>query len=187
MSDSANIIYLVLLLILVGGGLFTRTSLLVMTRFLLVWAVIIVLIMAGFGLYKRHISAPRLVDGQAAIAIPLNPFEGGFAIDVHLNDRPVRMLVDTGANKVMLRYEDARKAGIDLDALDFNIELSTANGEGLAAIARLEKIAFGDIEFRDVETLIAPEGKLNISLIGMNLIRQFASTTVAEDKLLITF
>ena len=84
--------------------------------------------------------------------------DGHFHVDARVNSRATRMLVlDTGASAVALTPEAAEHAGIDLDKLDYDIPVQTANGTDRVALARIRELAVGTIVLRDVQALrLAP-------------------------------
>ncbi len=57
------------------------------------------------------------------------------------------MIVDTGASTVVLRPEDARKAGIQVSALDYTVPVETANGRAFAARVKLDRVSLGESDF----------------------------------------
>ena len=87
--------------------------------------------------------AGELIPGSAMI-VEENPggpvevkirkrLDGHFTAKVEVNGKPISMIVDTGASTVVLRPEDAKKAGIDTSGLSFTVPVLTANGRTIAA------------------------------------------------------
>ena len=56
------------------------------------------------------------------------------------------MIVDTGASSIVLRPQDAKKAGIDVNSLTYRVPVLTANGRTLAARVRLDAVAIGPLD-----------------------------------------
>jgi aspartyl protease family protein len=97
----------------------------------------------------------------------------------------VSFLVDTGASSVVLSYQDAKNAGLDMGALSFTSPISTANGDAFAANVRLVEIGIGEITRRNVRAMVAEDGKLNQSLLGMTFLSSLSGYTVRQDQLIL--
>ena len=85
---------------------------------------------------------------------------GHFFATVEVNGKEISMIVDTGASSIVLRPEDARKAGIDPDTLTYRIPVMTANGRTVAARVLIDKVAIGPLDRTKVEALVARPGAL---------------------------
>lgn len=108
---------------------------------------------------------------------------GHFTANVEVNGRPVSMIVDTGATSIVLRPQDARKAGIDVDVLTFRVPVLTANGRTMAARVRLDKVCIGPLDRQKVEALVAQPGALTQSLLGMSFLSRLRSYEFSGDFL----
>ena len=80
--------------------------------------------------------------------------------------------------------EDARKAGIKLDKLDYNVPISTAGGENVAAYVTLKSISVGAVTVRNVKALVVPEG-LSTSLLGMTYLGQLQKVEATPTSLIL--
>jgi aspartyl protease family protein len=109
--------------------------------------------------------------------------DGHFTANVEVNGTPVSMIVDTGATSIVLRPQDARKAGIDVDALTFRVPVLTANGRTMAARVRLDKVGIGPLDRQKVEALVAQPGALTQSLLGMSFLSRLRSYEFSGDFL----
>lgn len=189
MSDQfGNIIYLLMLLVLVGGGFFVTGQGARNTRYLLIWSGVILAMVLGYRIYERFTFTPSLNDdGAYSMRVPFDQREGGYRVEFEANGHRIDGIIDTGATGIVLTYDDAKRAGIDVGLLGFSQEVSTANGITHIAPSTLDKLEFGDVYFDEVPVSIAQDGDLNRSLIGMSLLRQFQSFTVQNDTLLIEF
>ena len=81
--------------------------------------------------------------------------DGHFYADVSVNGTDMRMLADTGASVIALSVADAENAGIDVDQLNFDMRLSTANGMASAARVRLDEVRIGNIVRQDVTAVVS--------------------------------
>lgn len=108
---------------------------------------------------------------------------GHFTAKVAVNGRPVSMMVDTGASSIVLRPEDARAAGIDVEEMTFQVPVLTANGRTMAARVWLDDVAIGPLDRTRVEALIAQPGALSQSLLGMSFLNRLRSYEFSGDFL----
>jgi aspartyl protease family protein len=109
--------------------------------------------------------------------------DGHFTAKVRVNGKPISMIVDTGASSIVLRPEDAEKAGIDTKALTYRVPVLTANGRAMAARIRLNKVAIGPLDRKKVDALVAQPGALTQSLLGMSFLSRLRSYEFSGDFL----
>ena len=119
---------------------------------------------------NRDVRIRRQVDGQ-------------FVATMTINATAIAMIVDTGASTVVLKADDARRAGIDLDTLSYSVPVQTANGRSFAAHIRLSHIVIGPVTMTNVEALIARPGALHQSLLGMSFLSRLRSYEFSGDFL----
>jgi aspartyl protease family protein len=124
-------------------------------------------------------------NGKRIVAITADP-RGHFMVAGLVNGVHVEMLADTGASAVVLQESDARRIGIDMSALNYSVRMSTANGIARAARVTLDEVAVGGITLRDVDALVAQDGALNISLLGMTFIGKVARFELRGDQLILS-
>ncbi len=120
--------------------------------------------------------------GRAAVRIRREA-GGHFIARVRVNNTPISMIVDTGASAVVLRPEDAYRAGVEVEDLRYAIPVQTANGETYAARVRLDSVSVGGIYLRRVDALITRPGTLHQSLLGMSFLRRLQSYEFRGDYL----
>lgn len=108
---------------------------------------------------------------------------GQYAVQAHVDGTPVAMLADTGASFVILTFEDARRAGFNPGRLTYDRAVSTANGRVMNAYVRIDRLDVGTLSLRDVDALVAPEGALWKSLLGMSFLRRLSSFNVEDRQL----
>lgn len=109
--------------------------------------------------------------------------DGHFTANVKVNGGAVSMIVDTGASTIVLRPADARKAGIDPDTLTYRVPVLTANGRAMAARVRLDSVAIGPLDRKNVDALVAQPGALTQSLLGMSFLSRLRSYEFTRDYL----
>jgi aspartyl protease family protein len=109
--------------------------------------------------------------------------DGHFTANVEINGAKIAMIVDTGASTIVLRPEDAKKAGIDVSRLTYRVPVLTANGRTLAARVRLEEASIGPLDRKKVDALVAQPGALTQSLLGMSFLSRLRSYEFSGDFL----
>jgi aspartyl protease family protein len=109
--------------------------------------------------------------------------DGHFTAAVRVNGKKISMIVDTGASSIVLRPEDAKKAGIDVSRLAYRVPVLTANGRTVAARVRLDEVSIGPLDRRKVDALVAQPGALTQSLLGMSFLSRLRSYEFSGDFL----
>jgi aspartyl protease family protein len=95
---------------------------------------------------------------------------GHFAVEARIDGRRIGFMVDTGASHIALRESDAARLAIHPTARDYSIKLSTANGEGRAALVELRMVELGNIIVRNLPALVVPDQALSVNLLGMSFL-----------------
>ena len=109
--------------------------------------------------------------------------DGHFTAAVKVNGKSISMIVDTGASTIVLKPEDAEKAGIDVSKLTYRVPVITANGRTIAARVRLDEVAIGPLDRKKVDALVAQPGALTQSLLGMSFLSRLRSYEFSGDFL----
>jgi aspartyl protease family protein len=122
--------------------------------------------------------------GQGTVIKIRKTGDGHFIARTQVNGRGVRMIVDTGASTVVLKPEDARRAGIKLGELDYTVPVETANGRAYAARIKLDRVAVGDLILEKVDALVTKPGALQQSLLGMSFLSRLRSYEFSGNQLL---
>lgn len=188
------------LLVFLSGGVISRYGGQVgaMVRDLVTWAALGLALVALYS-YRDDLLpivgrlAGEIIPGSAMVVeeSPNGPAEvrirkrldGHFTAKVEVNGKSVSMIVDTGASTIVLRPEDAAKAGIDVSRLSFTVPVLTANGRTVAARVRLESVALGPLARQQVEALVAEPHALTQSLLGMSFLSRLRSYEFSGDFL----
>lgn len=187
--DTARFFYLAILLGAIGVYTLVsyRRALGQMIRHAILWALIFIGVLAGYGLWQDI--APRLAPvqithGTGVIEIPKDA-RGHFVLIADVNGKPIEFLVDTGASVVVLSREDAQKSGISLDNLAFTGIANTANGSVKTAAVKIDTINVGGVQDDDVRAYVT-SGELFGSLLGMSYLQRFEKIEISRDKLILT-
>lgn len=133
---------------------------------------------------KRSAAVTETTSSGGRVTIPKSARDGQFWTTARVNNRSVKFLVDTGASAVALTPEDAKAAGINPRTLDYNIRISTANGEGRAARVTLKSVKVGTIRVRNVPAMVVEKG-LGVSLLGMTYLGEIKKIEVKNDTMVL--
>jgi aspartyl protease family protein len=198
-DDFGRLIYLIPIAALLSAGILQgrRGALGQVVRQFAIWLVIILGLVAAY-LYRddaRSFGARMtagLLPGTAVVVttsdgsneVIIHKTRGGhFQTNVAVDGKVLPMLVDTGASSVVLSFEDARAIGLDPKSLNYTVSVMTANGQAMAAPVRLTEMAIGPIVRRDVRAMVAEEGKLDESLLGMTFLSTLDYLQMRTDEL----
>ncbi len=122
----------------------------------------------------RQAAARRAPDGQYYFDTSIGGGSGG-----------VRMMFDTGASMVMLRAEDAARAGIMASGLDYSYAIRTANGTADAAMVTLDSLRVGEVTRWGVTALVSRPGKLPVSLLGQSFMSKLSGYRFERGELVL--
>ncbi|MEP3264465.1 MAG: TIGR02281 family clan AA aspartic protease [Hyphomicrobiales bacterium] len=190
----ANISYLTILGLLIASG-FTLRGL----KFSKVLRDIGIWLLAGLLLIGGYTFKDDLKPIWQRITASLNPGQpvslddnrvqiargksGDFIVKAVINAQDIDFLFDTGANAVVLTYDDAIRAGFTPDRLNFSVSVDTANGRTTAAPIRIGSIQIGSIVRKNIRGLIANKQDLKSSLLGMTFMNELTGFSVTGDTL----
>lgn len=112
--------------------------------------------------------------------------DGHFYVNLKVNNKNVKFMIDTGASDMVMNKEDAKRVGINLEDLSFNRIYQTANGKTLGASVLFEVVEINGVLFYDVPASIN-NSKMGTSLLGMRFLRNFKRYEFYQDKLILTY
>lgn len=196
-GDWKSLVALSVILVVMASSLFSRSDLSVgkITKYLGIWSVVGLATVALYS-YRFEFSdlktrilgelRPSSVQVNDAGELIINLSEDGhFYVNVKINDRPVRFMIDTGASDIVVSVSEARRLGIDLKKLTFNRPYQTANGTSWGASVRFAKMEIGNAEFLDVEASVN-NADMGTSLLGMSFLRRFRKYEFYRDRLILS-
>ena len=191
--DMGSLALKLTLVIFVGGLVLTlfRERFSQALEAMLFWAVLGLLLVIGYS-YRfelrdvaDRVSAelvPGHVAGHGRDVQVVRGKSGDFAVGAHINGARVPMVLDTGANSVVLTQQAAKAAGLPLEVLDYTVNVDTANGRTRAAPVTLDRLAVGGLIERSVPALVAQPGQLKSNLLGMTFLNRLESWEVRGDR-----
>lgn len=185
--DIMHLIYLIALLILVAFSLspMFRANFWKTIQQFMIWGLIFVGVVVVVGSWDNIRSAalpPQVAYSEdGTIEIPKS-YDGHFYITALVNGAEIEFVVDTGASDLVLSQQDAITAGLKLDELDFYGRAMTANGEVRTAPVRLDSVAIGAFDDKNVRARVNG-GDLEISLLGMSYLNRYPTITMTRNQL----
>ena len=159
-----------------------------LVRFAVLWGLIFVGVIAAAGLWddvERNVTSRQAVfsDGDGRIEIPRSP-DNHYYLMAHINGKPVRFVVDTGATEIVLTRADAERIGLNPDALIYTGQANTANGTVRTALVRLGQMEVGPISDSGV-TAWVNEGSMQTSLLGMGYLGRFDRISIHDNTMVL--
>lgn len=133
----------------------------------------------------RADTAPALPASgtQASAALPRST-DGHYWADASVNGYTLRFMVDTGATTVAIPTFLAQQAGIRTDTLNYDQNVTTANGMVKAAKITLNYVDIGGLRMNNVEALIA-NGGLDVPLLGMSYLSRLSRLEVTPQQMVL--
>ncbi|MBL4618155.1 MAG: TIGR02281 family clan AA aspartic protease [Robiginitomaculum sp.] len=202
-ADQGRIVFLLLLLVLIGGGAFgaSKAQIAVAIKQAITWLAIFMLVIVAYSFRDelgsitdrtyaelvpgeaRELSSNDKPTGSLAVAIRKSD-DGHFRANAKVNKTSVRFLVDTGASTIALSFNDAKRIGINMNELNYIININTASGQTLGAPVILDKVSVGKIVLRDVEAIVIKDG-LSTSLLGMSFLGRLQKFEASRNQLIL--
>ncbi len=187
MSDTFfRVVYLVMILVAVGGWGLTeyRSRLGEGARSLLAWALIVMGLMAAYGIYKDSARSlrPQMSVTGGQVEIP-RAEDGHYYLPLSINGQSMTFLADTGATSIVLSPQDARSLGIDTESLRYLGSANTANGVVRTARVTLTSVKMGPYSDEDV-TAYVNQAPMDGSLMGMDYLGLF-SIKITQDRMIL--
>ena len=134
---------------------------------------------------SRSPSSPTLANATRAAPLTLTRDETGqFHLTAEVNGRPMRFLVDTGADMIALTQADAEQAGIAPRPAEFRPAIRSASGTGMGAQIMLDRLSVGPTAMDHVPALVVMG--LEQNLLGQTALRQMGRVELNGDVMTIT-
>jgi aspartyl protease family protein len=182
-----RVLYLGIIVVAVGSYLLVefRGRMGQMMRGLMSWGLIIVGLMAGYGLWHDmggQFSPRQTIATQGEVTLP-RARDGHYYLMLEISGQPIEFMVDTGATSVVLAREDAQKLGINPDTLVYLGTAQTANGIVRTARVTLDDVRLGNFTDPTLKAYVN-DGDMGGSLLGMDYLGQFR-IEIAEDRMVL--
>lgn len=194
-AQSAELIWLILAIILVGSALISRRwSLTGALSMALWWVAIFVIALALFS-YRTELGfvADRVkseISGEAqqrivGSTLRINKsIDGHFWVEAMVNGHKMRFLVDSGASITAVSESAATAVGLNVDQHGFPMILTTANGAIEAHRSNIATLEIGPLKASDLAIVVSSAfGDVNV--LGMNFLSQLRSWRVEGDEMIL--
>jgi aspartyl protease family protein len=110
--------------------------------------------------------------------------DGSYYVDGTINGARAHFAIDTGATSIVLSPDDARRAGIDVDRLDYSLPSETAHGTGFGASAQIDRLVVGGIELDNIRVEVN-KSPMSSSLLGMAFLKHLDSFGTRDGRLVL--
>lgn len=185
-GEWTNLIYSILLLSMMISSMFIRSTTDNGKKFknLAIWLTIILVVALLYNnrfLFKNFVPYQAYDNGKDELKITKSN-DNHFYIAINIDNKKVLFLIDTGATTTTLTLSDAKRLGIDIDRLNFNVPLNTANGVSFGASTEVYNIKIGDFIIDSMWVLVSKDldGK---SLLGMNFLNKLNGYDIRQDQM----
>ena len=131
---------------------------------------------------QAQAATPVYAPATGSPAQVLRAADGHYWAEARIDGRPVRLMVDTGASRIVLTRADAAALGLDPAAEAFTTDLATAAGPVRAAPVRLKSVAVAGARVDHVDALVVEHG-LPHSLLGMSYLGRLSAFTATPTRL----
>ena len=194
-AQSAEIIWLLLAMMLVGSALLSRRWSLTGALSMAMWWVAIFVIALAIFSFRSEIGvvADRVkseVTGEAQQRIEGSTLrinkslDGHFWVDALVNGQTMRFLIDSGASITAVSESAAMSASLNIDQSGFPMVLMTANGPVEARRSNIATLEIGPLRASDLAIVVSPAfGGVNV--LGMNFLSQLKSWRVEGDEMIL--
>jgi aspartyl protease family protein len=145
---------------------------------------------ASAGIGDGAVGPPHVTQSATPAAAPAGSGtaidrdgNGQFHIQAMVNDQPVRMLIDTGADGVALSEADARAIGMVPDPAMFTQPVTTASGAAYGAHIRIDRLEVAGHDLGAMDAMVVHG--LGTSLLGQSALRRVGTVTMSGDRMVI--
>ena len=106
--------------------------------------------------------------------------DGHYWLQVDVNGKPVRFMIDSGATTTAVNGNTARETGIQVDANGYPVFLNTANGSVAAQRGIIQSLKIGTHEIGQ-HNVVVSESFGDTNVLGMNFLDSMQSWRVEAN------
>jgi aspartyl protease family protein len=106
--------------------------------------------------------------------------DGHYWLQLDVNGKPVRFMIDSGATTTAVNANTARETGIEVDANGYPVFLNTANGSVAAQRGISQSLKIGTHEIGQ-HNVVVSESFGDTNVLGMNFLDSMQSWKVEAD------
>lgn len=115
---------------------------------------------------------PEIRQLAQQVEVELRPNRNNhYVVTATINQQPVVLMLDTGATVVALPEAVAERLGLRKGDSYWT---QTANGRSRAYSTRIDQLAIGPIQLRDIDASISPGLQGDMGLLGMSALKQLS-------------
>jgi aspartyl protease family protein len=128
----------------------------------------------------QQANAASDASGRTAPQTIARADDGLFYLPASVSGTSLRLLVDSGANKVVLTERDARAIGVDIDTLQYSGRMATAAGTIRTASTLLDGLQIDGRTFNHVAVVVTDRSD-GVSLLGQDLLARLGTVVMNRD------
>ena len=106
--------------------------------------------------------------------------DGHYWLQVDVNGKPVRFMIDSGATTTAVNANTARETGIEVDGTGYPVFLNTANGSVAARRGIIQSLKIGTHEIGQ-HNVVVSESFGDTNVLGMNFLDSMQSWKVEAN------
>lgn len=106
--------------------------------------------------------------------------DGHYWLQVNVNGKPVRFMIDSGATTTAMNADTARQTGIAVDANGYPVILDTANGRVTAQRGVIQSLKIDALEIPQHKVVVS-ESFGDTNVLGMNFLDSMQSWKVEAN------
>jgi aspartyl protease family protein len=125
---------------------------------------------------------PAAVEPDSSSLRVFASSDGHYRVEGLVNGASVQFLIDTGASIVLLTPDDARRAGIDPDTLQYGRQISTPNRVVQGADIVIYQLAVGPIRLVNVAGAVVRKNTSS-SLLGISFLSRLSGYEVSDGAM----
>ncbi len=190
-EDGPSLVWGVVMVILLISSLAARRLPIgQMAKMALAWIAIFTLLFVVFSFRFEFLAVWERIksefDGTAAQTVVGEAIEvkrqddGHYWVQVEINGKDARFLIDSGATTTAVNATTARETGIDVDTSGYPVIINTANGKVTAQRGLARSLQLGPLKLNDHKVVVSDSfGDTNV--LGMNFLDGLSSWKVENN------
>lgn len=190
-EDGPSLVWgIVMVILLISSLAARRLPIGQMAKMALAWIAIFTLLFVVFSFRFELLAVWERIksefDGTAAQTVVGEAIEvkrqddGHYWVQVEINGKDARFLIDSGATTTAVNATTARETGIQVDASGYPVIINTANGKVTAQRGLAGSLQLGPLQLNDHKVVVSDSfGDTNV--LGMNFLDGLSSWKVENN------
>ena len=122
-----------------------------------------------------------VITGPREMTLTAQP-DGMYYVRALVNNTPIKFIIDTGSDDIVLTRKDAQRAGVDVSKLQYSEDYDAATGSGVEADTTVNRLSVGPATFSNVDVSVSEDSN-GASLLGMTFLHRLKSVEMSGDHL----